>query len=197
MLFLKVAKPILLDFLSTFVFLLAFGLLHNAKLAIILGIASGVIEMGWQYARSRKISLMEIASLALVIVFGVTSLITHDMRFVMVKPSISYVAIGIVMLKPGWQLHYAPEIARQLLPPVRFVQWGYVWATLMLLSAAFNLALVATVDIKSWATWVTIWGLSSKAALFCAQYFTLRTEAVKNYRAMPKANGAANETSTL
>lgn len=182
MFFLKTAKPILLDFLSTIVFLVAFGLLHDARLAILLGIAAGLIEIGWQFAHARKVSLMELASLALVVVFGLSSLITHDMRFIMLKPSISYAAIGVVMLKPGWQLHYAPEIARKLLPAKRFILWGYVWAALMLASAALNIALVATVEVRTWATIVTVWGLSTKAVLFCAQYFTLRREAVKNYR---------------
>ena len=68
---------------------------------------------------------------------GSATLITNDPRFVMIKPSLIYVIVGIVMLKPGWINRYLPPIAMELVPDIAFIL-GYVWAGLMLFSAGLN-----------------------------------------------------------
>lgn len=139
-------------------------------------------EISWEYARHRKLSIMQIASLFLVVTLGGASLITHDPRFVMIKPSIGYAAIGIVMLKRGWQAAYIPAIALDLVPERRFVFWGYAWSALMFVSAVGNLALVALVDLKTWALVLLVWGLGSKLVLFAAEYASIRLEAGRTHR---------------
>lgn len=171
------AKPLALDFASTIVFVAAFAILHNPTLAIALGIAAGIGEIGWQLIRRKPVSAMEFMSLLLVVALGSASLITHDPRFVMVKPSIAYAAICAVMLKPGWQARYAPPIAFDYVPRGRFVVWGYVWAALMAVSAVGNLVLVALVDLKTWSLVLSVWGIGSKATLFAIEYLFIRLEA--------------------
>lgn len=180
--FFQSVRPILLDFLSTIAFLIALSFLHDVRAAILIGIAVGVAEIAWEVVRHRKISIMQAASLFLVVTLGGASLILHDPRFVMVKPSVGYTAIGIVMLKRGWQAGYVPPIALELVPERRFIVWGYVWAGLMLFSAVGNLVLVALVDLKTWALILTVWGLGSKIILFGAEYGSIRLEAGRAYR---------------
>ena len=70
------------------------------------------------------------ASLALVIVLGSATLLTHDPRFVLAKPAIGHFAIGAIMLKRGWMLRYLPPIVTETIPEyVTFA--GYAWAALM------------------------------------------------------------------
>lgn len=180
--FFQSVRPILLDFLSTIAFLIALSLVHDVRIAIVVGIVVGVIEIGWEAIRHRKISVMQGASLFLVVTLGGASLLLNDPRFVMIKPSIGYAAIGVVMLKRGWQAAYVPPIALELVPERRFVLWGYVWAALMLFSAVGNLALVALVDVKIWALILTVWGLGSKITLFALEYGSIRLEAGRTYR---------------
>lgn len=180
--FFQTLRPIALDFLSTIAFVIALSVLHDAQKAIIIGIVVGLAEIGWEYARHRKLSPMQAASLFLVITLGGASLITHDPRFVMIKPSIGYLAIGIVMLKRGWMAAYAPPIALELVPRERFVVWGYVWAGLMLFSAVGNLALVALVDLETWAFVLLVWGIGSKLTLFLVQFASIRIEAGRTLR---------------
>ena len=78
-------------------------------------------------------------SLFLVITLGGASLITRDPWFVMIKPAIGYAAIGLVMLKRGWQTDYIPQISRDLVPEGHFIFCGYAWAALMLACAIANL----------------------------------------------------------
>lgn len=180
--FFKVGKPIFLDFLSTIAFIVAVSVLHDVALSILIGMAVGIAEIGWQYLRHKKISAMEGASLALVIVLGAASLITKDPRFVMLKPSIGYGAIGMVMLQRDWQLRYAPPRALVFVPAERFIFWGRLWAALMWISCFDNLALISLVDLATWSKILSIWGLSTKLSLFVAEYFLIRAEAIGNYR---------------
>lgn len=180
--FFQTLRPIAMDFLSTIAFVVALSILHDAQKAIIIGIVVGLAEIAWEYWRHRKLSPMQAASLFLVITLGGASLITHDPRFVMIKPSIGYVAIGIVMLKRGWMANYVPPIALEYVPAKRFVMWGYVWAGLMLVSAVGNLALVALVDLKTWALVLLVWGIASKLSLFLVQFSAIRIEAGRTVR---------------
>jgi intracellular septation protein len=45
-----------------------------------------------------------------------------------------------------------------------------VWAGLMFLSAALNLALALTLGTADWAAAMSVWGIASKIALFLIQY---------------------------
>ena len=180
--FLQSVGPLLLDFLSTIAFVIALSILHDTQKAILIGIIVGLVEIGWIYARTRRLSIMQAASLFLVITLGGASLITHDPRFVMIKPSIGYLAIGIVMLKRGWMASYVPPIALEYVPEKRFVVWGYVWAGLMLLSAVGNLVLVALVDLNTWALVLLVWGIASKLTLFLVQFASIRLEAGRTVR---------------
>ena len=180
--FLQSVGPLLLDFLSTIAFVIALSILHDTQKAILIGIIVGLVEVGWIYARTRRLSIMQAASLFLVITLGGASLITHDPRFVMIKPSIGYLAIGIVMLKRGWMAAYVPPIALEYVPEKRFVVWGYVWAGLMLLSAVGNLVLVALVDLNTWALVLLVWGIASKLTLFLVQFASIRLEAGRTVR---------------
>ena len=190
--FLQSLRPIALDFLSTIAFVIALSVLHDTQKAILIGIIVGLVEIGWIYARTRKLSVMQAASLFLVITLGGASLITHDPRFVMIKPSIGYAAIGIVMLKRGWQAAYVPQIARDLIPESRFVFWGYAWSGLMLFSAVGNLVLVGLVDVETWAFILLVWGIGSKLTLFLAQYGSIRLEAGRAFRRRAAEAAASN-----
>src|SRR5271155_4110356 len=95
-------KLLLLDMASTFFFLILFLLTRNIALSVVLGMALGVAQIGWQLARNKPIDTMQWMSLFLVLGSGAATLITHDPRFVMVKPSVIYLIVGVVMLKPRW-----------------------------------------------------------------------------------------------
>jgi intracellular septation protein A len=56
---------------------------------------------------------MELLSLFLVIAAGTATLLTNDPRFVLFKPSVIYVIVGVVMLKPGWMNRYLPDTQGQ------------------------------------------------------------------------------------
>ena len=182
--FLKAARLLLLDLASTLVFLLLFLLTHNTVLSVGLGIAFGATQIGIQLVRGRRIDIMEWLSLFLVVAAGTATLLTHDPRFVLFKPSIIYAIVGCVMLKPGWLNRYLPEIARTVVPDVA-VAVGYVWAGLMFVSAAVNGYIALTCDVSTWAVVMPIYGMVSKVVVFVGGYAAMRIIGRQRITAMP------------
>ncbi len=123
--------------------------------------------------RGRKIETMQWMSLALVVVFGSLTLYLHDPRFVMIKPTLIYLAVAAVMLRPGWMIRYLPPIAADYAPDLGVV-FGYVWAAMMGLTALANVALVAVGDPELWAWFVGVVPLTAKLALFLIQFTVFR-----------------------
>jgi intracellular septation protein A len=178
----EAGKLLLLDMASTFFFLVLFLLTHNVPLSVALGMALGVGQIGWQYARKLPIDTMQWMSLFLVLGSGAATLLTHDPRFVMIKPSVIYLIVGIVMLKAGWMNRYLPPVAIEIVPDIAVI-FGYVWAGLMFFSAALNLLVALNFSVVTWSASMSIYAIVSKAVLFLIQYATMRTIAVRRRRA--------------
>jgi len=165
-------RPLVSDFLPTIVFALLIALHVDVRIATGAALLVGIAQVGIQRLRRRKIELLQWASLGLVVVFGTLAVLTDDPRFLMAKPTIIYIAIGVVMLKRGWMLRYLPPISQGRAEPM-MLRFGYVWAGLMFATALANLA-VAVAFPKLWPAFVAVVPMASKLALFAVQYLTVR-----------------------
>jgi intracellular septation protein len=177
----EAGRLLLLDMAATLFFLVLYLLTHNVALSVVLGMAVGIAQIGWQLARRKPIDTMQWMSLFLVLGAGTVTLITDDPRFVMIKPSVIYVVVGIVMQKRGWINRYLPPIALELVPDIAVVL-GYVWSGLMFFSAALNLIVALNFSVVTWSAVMSIWGIASKAVLFLIGYAIMRTVAVARNR---------------
>jgi intracellular septation protein len=178
---LQAGKLLLLDMAATLFFLALYLLTHNVALSVVLGMALGAGQIGWQLARRKPIDTMQWMSLFLVLGAGTVTLITHDPRFVMIKPSVIYLIVGIVMLKRGWMNRYLPPVAIELVPDIAVI-FGYVWSGLMFLSAILNVIVALNFNVVTWSVAMSIYGIVSKAVLFLIGYATMRTVAVARRR---------------
>jgi intracellular septation protein len=178
----EAAKLLLLDLASTIFFLIVFLMTHNITLSVVLGMALGVAQIGWQFARNKPIDTMQWMSLFLVVGAGTATLLTNDPRFVMIKPTVIYTIVGIVMLKPGWMNRYLPPVAIELIPDIAYI-FGFVWAGLMFFSAALNLIVALNYSVVTWSAFMSIYGIVSKLVLFLIGYATMRTIGVRRHRA--------------
>lgn len=169
----KAGRFLIEDLLSTIFFVALFAITRNLYVATGMAIAVGVLQVGWSLARRRPVDTMQWLSLGLVVVMGGASLMTHDPRFVMIKPSVVLIAVGVVMLKPGWMNRYLPPIVSETAPEAGMV-FGYIWAGLMFLTAVANVVVAMTMDAKAWAWFVGTVPLASKIALFFIQYLVIR-----------------------
>lgn len=183
MYFLRAIRPIANDFLSTIIFVAFYAITGNIRAGIVLGIAVGTGQILYIFWRGKRPDLMQWASLALVIVLGSASLLTHDPRFVMVKPSIGAFAIACVMLKRGWMARYLPEIVKENVAAGVLIGWGYAWSAMIFALAFANLFVAFSFGPKIWAWYTAVVPIAAQLGLFLIQYTTLRILVVRNIRA--------------
>src|ERR1700682_1350767 len=98
---LQAGKLLLLDMAATLFFLVLYLLTHNIALSVVLGMALGTAQIGWQLARRKPIDTMQWMSLFLVLGAGTVTLIIDDPRFVMIKPRVLSLIVVVVMLTRG------------------------------------------------------------------------------------------------
>ena len=175
---LAAGKLLLLDLASTLLFLLLYLSTGNIALSVVLAMALGVVQIGWQLARSKPIDTMQWLSLFLVLGSGIATLLTRDPRFVMIKPSLIYVIVGVVMLKRGWMNRYLPPVALEVVPDIATI-FGYLWAGLMFFSAALNLVVALNFSVVTWSVFMSIYGIVSKVGLLLIGFATMRTIGVR------------------
>ena len=180
---LNAGKLLLLDLASTILFIAVFLLTHNAYLSIGLGMALGVTQIGAQFARRKPIETMEWLSLFLVIAGGTATLLTDDPRYVLFKPSVIYMIVGVAMLKPGWINRYLPAIAKAVVPDVAVIV-GFIWAVLMFASALANAIIALKFSLATWALVMPVFGIVSKLLLFLAGFAAMRFIGQRRVRAM-------------
>jgi intracellular septation protein A len=180
-------RLLLSDLASTVFFLLVFLLTRNLPLAVALGMALGIGQIGSQFVQKKPVEVMQWMSLVAVLGAGVATLISDDPRFVMVKPSLIYVMVGVIMLKRGWMNRYLPPAIREKLSDVAVI-FGFVWSGLMFVSAALNLFVALHFDVVTWSVFMTIYGIASKLGLVLIQYLTMRYIGDRRTRIMAAAS---------
>jgi intracellular septation protein len=174
------------DFFSTIVFLAIYLTTDNVLLATGVAIAGAIAQVIYSRIKGKQLGYMTYASLALVIVLGSATLLTHDPRFVLAKPAIGHFAIGAIMLKRGWMLRYLPPIVTETIPEyVTFA--GYAWAALMFVLAAGTIGVAMTGDMKLWTFYVTVVLIGAKLAAFAIQYVAFRLLVGSRIRAAARA----------
>ena len=187
-----VFRRLFVDFFSTIVFLVVYFATDNILIATGVAIAGALGQYIVAKVRGQKLDLMTLASVALVIVLGSATLLTHDPRFVLVKPSIAHFAIGSIMLRRNWMMRYMPPLAQQHGADLIFAA-GYCWAALMFLLGLGTVATALSGDIKLWAFYVSVVLVGAKIAAFAIQYAVFRLVIGRRIRAqMVAASSAAS-----
>jgi len=192
--FLHAGKLLFLDLASAILFLVVYLLTHNIPLAVALGMALGIAQISVQFARKKPIETMEWLSLFLVVASGTAAFITDDPRFVMVKPTVLYTIVGIVMLKPGWINRYLPPVAKAVVADIAVIV-GFLWAGLMFASAAVNVFVALNYSVITWAWFMPVFGIVSKIALFLAGFAMMRFIGRRRIAAMPEREREALQAS--
>ena len=170
------------DFFSTIVFLALYLISGDVVLATSVAIAGAVAQVIYSRVKGQPLAFMTYASLALVIVLGSATLLTHDPRFVLAKPSIAHFAIGAIMLKRGWMLRYMPPLVAETIPEY-VTMAGYAWAALMFALGAGTIAVAISGDLKLCAIYVSVVAVGAKVAAFAVQYVAFRILVTNRIRA--------------
>ena len=187
MYFWMAAKPILRDLLSSLVFVGLFWLTGNIFLATGAGIALGIVQTLWMRMRAHPIGPLQWLSIVLVTVLGMTTILTHNPHFIMVKPTLIWLSVGVVMLRRDWMAPYLPPIVTENLDDRLIVRAGYGWAALMFVLAVMNLLVAFTTTAKFWSVYALAAPAVGQLALLTTQYFMFRRLVIDRIRARAEA----------
>lgn len=185
----QASRVLLLDMASTLLFLGVYLATGNLFLAVCLGMALGLGQIAWHLLHREPVEALQWLSVVIILASGTATFFTNDPLFVMLKPSLIYVVVGVVMLKRGWMNRYLPPIAQATVPDLA-VKFGYVWAGLMFFSAALNIALALAFEPATWAAVKSAWAIGSKIALFLVQYAVMKSTGVRRAKAAMAAAAA-------
>ena len=188
--FLRAVKPIFRDLLSTILFVSLFWLTDNIFWATGFGIAFGIAQTLWMRLTGRPIGPLQWVSLVLVTVFGMTTIIKHDPFYIMMKPTMVWLAVGAVMLRRDWMAPYLPPIVTDNLDDRLIVRAGYAWALLMFVLAVMNLVVAFTMTAKFWSVYALLAPAIAQLALLTAQYFMFRKHVIERIRERAQAQTA-------
>lgn len=170
------------DFLSAILFLAIYLLTDNVVLATSIAVAGAIAQVAHARIKGKTLNFMTYASLALVIVLGLVTLLTNDARFMLAKPSIAHFGIGAIMLKRGWMMRYVPPLVAQTIPDY-VTAAGYLWSALMFAIAFGMIAVAATGDLKLWVFYITVVAGGTKILAFALQYVVFRIIVTNRVRA--------------
>lgn len=178
-------KTFLNDLLAGILFLLVYSLTRNLPAAIVVSATASVAVIGWRLSRREPVSGLQWLTLVLVVTMGGASLITHDPRFVMVKPSIVQAAVAATMLEPGWLKRYLPAERQAQIPPRAILIAGYVYAVAVFGMAGANLAVAFLFRPDVWAAYNAVAPPAGFTALGLGMYLSFRHIVRARLRAAP------------
>ena len=187
--------PLLFDSLGVIVF--AVLLAMHVDLVVATGVAAAIAcaVVAWELVRRRSVAAMQWLSLVMVVVSAGATLMTHDPRFVMVKPTVIYAVIGAAMLRRGWMNRYVPPDRLAVVEDL-MTRFGYVWSGMMFVTGALNLV-VAVAFTVWWPTFIAVFPLVSKLGLFAVQFAIVRFIGQRRARVGSELAGSAPKTSAV
>ncbi|MGZ5933814.1 MAG: septation protein IspZ, partial [Rhizomicrobium sp.] len=171
------------DLLATIFFVTLFWLTGNILLATSIGVVAGVARFAYIKIRKQPIGPLQDLSVILVVVAGVTTLITKDPHFVMIKSSLISLAVASVMLRTNWMEPYLPPIVKDNLD-----EWVIAWASrgwgiLLVVLAVANAVVALEFSTNVWAWYASLVPASAQLLAFLVQYAIFRTLIRRNIRA--------------
>ncbi len=185
--FLRAFKPIVFDLISTIVFVTVLWLTNNVVLATVAGIAIGVARFVWMKVRGQTIGPLQYLSIALVLVTGITTIVTANPIFVMLKSSLAGFAVAGVMLTSNWMAPYLPPAARDNLDP-RVVWWSSkLWGVLFVVLGAVNAFIAIVYGLKTWTWFAAFVPATVHVSAFVLQYIVFRSLIRRRIRATSRA----------
>jgi intracellular septation protein len=151
---------ILIDFFPIALFV-AFYKLQGIYTATAVLMAATVVQTGIIYAMDKRLQIMQKVTLALVLVFGVLTLLLQDERFIKWKPTVLYISMAIVLAAAlwGWKKNFLQILlSSQLqLPDAVWARLTVIWVGYFVFMGALNGYVAANFTTDEWINF-KLWG---------------------------------------
>src|SRR5258706_2165983 len=181
--FLQAFTPIGLDLLATIVFVSTYWLTDNIIAATATGVIAGIARFAYIKLKKQPVGPLQYLSVVLVIVAGVTTIVTKDPHFVMIKSSLVFLAVAAVMLRTNWMAPYLPAIVIDHLDPSVIGWASRSWGILLIALAFANAVVAFGFSIDVWVWYASIVPTTAQILAFALQYAIFRVLVRRSIRA--------------
>ena len=165
------------DLLPVLLFFVAYYITRDMFVATGVAIASTAIQVGLAWYRHRKIETIQWVSLGLIVVLGGLTLLLHDKRFIMWKPTALYWAMAIGIAVSEWIFRKSPLKAmmgaQMTLPEPVWRKLALAWVAFFAAMGALNLFVAWTFSEEVWVNFKLFGGMGLMFAFVLAQGFAL------------------------
>ncbi len=167
---------LLFDFLPIILFFVVY---KSADIYWATGVAIVVsaLQVAIMYAVKRRVEKMQLATLAIIAVLGGATLILHNERFIMWKPTLVNWLFALVFLGSQF-IGEKPLIQRMMEkavqpPPALWIGLNLAWVLFFILTGALNLYVAYTFSENAWVNFKLFGLLGLTIAFIIAQGFIL------------------------
>ena len=144
---------LLFDLFPVILFFVAFKF-QGIYVATAVAIAATFCQVGWVWAKHRKVDTMLWASLALIVVFGSATLLLHDETFIKWKPTVLYWLFGVVLFFSdiifGKNLIRAMMQSQITVPDAVWRKLNLSWVFFLALMGSANLYVAYHFSTENW-----------------------------------------------
>jgi intracellular septation protein len=166
----------LFDIFPVILFFVAFKI-YGIYVATAVAIAATVAQVGWSWARHRKVDNMLWVSLAIIVIFGGATLLLRDEAFIKWKPTVLYWFFGAVLLFSellfGKNLIRAMMGKQMTLPDPVWKKVNLSWIGFFLVMGALNLYVAFNYSTDVWVDFKLFGGIGLLLVFAFAQAFML------------------------
>ena len=167
-----VYMKILSDLLAVILFFATYALTKNIVWATAVALVIGVLQAAFTWIRHKKLDTMQWVSLALIVVFGGATILLHDARFIMWKPTLLFWVGALVLLashlmgKNGLKAMMGKEIT---LPEGVWRKLTFAWLAFLVLMGLVNLFVAYTFTEAQWVNYKLFGSTALMIVFFIAQ----------------------------
>jgi intracellular septation protein A len=152
-------RTLLADMAAGLLFFAVLAITDDIYTATLAGLVFGLGVAGWIWFKTRTLEPMQLLGVGLVVLMGGATILFHDPRFMMYKPTVYFTCLGLVMLKRGWMYRYmprppaAPSLSQASIDARRryIERAGVVYCAATLAMAIANALLAGYASQKTWA----------------------------------------------
>lgn len=170
------AMKFLLDFFPVLLFFVAYKL-FDIYVATGVAIAATIAQCAWMWLTTRKIGTMQLATLAIILVFGGLTLFLHDEQFIKWKPTVINWLFGAAFLLShvvGQQTAIERLLGSNLsLPPFVWRRLNLAWLFFFFTLGGVNLYVMTYYDRDTWVNFKLFGMLGLTLAFVVVQSFYL------------------------
>lgn len=147
---------ILTDLIAIILFFITYSITKNIFWATSVALIIGILQAVFTWLKYKKLDTMQWISLILIVVFGGATILLHDARFIMWKPTLFFwiaaiaLAISQMMKKNGIKAIIGKEIN---IPDEKWRVLTLMWIVFLLFMGLINIVIAYTFTEAQWVNY--------------------------------------------